>query len=229
MSKKFNKVGADGYNGARGPIEEAGWRAATGASSGRDAQVVALCAVMLLGALDALWAAIAPDAVKSTELDARWDLSQKRLALAIQLKLTDPDAKVRAAAQIAMEALLPDDGSLSHTVMTYEKEVDFGLKQIDAAAEAHVARALKDAGLVSIFDEAADATRDFSAGLGRAPDQKKTEARSDRERRATRACAATFTLVHAMMSAAIAQTPAGPDQDYLKALLAPLDALADRA
>lgn len=225
MEKRFNRVTAEGFNGVREPLKQAGW-VEGGAVSG---DVVSLCAAMIFGELDTLRAAMAPEQVRAQEIDAAWDLAQQRFTLGVQLKLTDPAAKIRAAAATIQDALLWRGGGTGQVILSYEAEADFGLKQIDDAKLPHVEQALRDAGLVTAFQEIISSTHDLVEVLGRSPDQKKREARSDRERGAVRACIRTFELAHAILARLIAHTPAGPDLDRARRLLIPLDALAERS
>lgn len=228
MSVKFNRVAADGFVGAEGPLKQAGWSRYDAPAVGPSATALSLAHGLLFGGIKRV--VEARRVVDRGALDAAWDTSQQRFTLSTILKGSDPDKKVASAAKRITDGLLWEGGALGQTQLTYEAEVDFGLLQIKLVEEdAALAQALRDAGLVSIFDEVRAATKAFEQGLGRAPDQRKALGPADMLRRAVREASASFELAYAIVSRLRANTPSGPDSDLLAALLTPLDELLARA
>lgn len=228
MSKKFNRVASDGFIGAEGPLKQAGWSRYDQPAVGPSASALALAHGLLFGSIKQI--VEAHRVVDRGALDAAWDTAQQRFTLATILRGSDPDKKVVSASKKIADALLWKGGGLGQTQLTYEAEVDFGLRQIKLVEEdAALAQALRDAGLVSVFEEVRAATKAFEAGLNRSPDQKRALAPSDMLRRATREAAASFELAYAIVARLRANTPSGPDADLLDALLVPLDELLTRA
>ena len=227
MSKKFTQVSGDGFVGAEGPIKKAGWDKVPGDREGSNASAQGLAAGLIFGGIEGVKQALAP--LDRGALDKSWDRGQQRLTAATLLKQTDPDQAVVKAADLIAATLLWEGGALGQTKLSYEDEVDFGLRQIELSKRADIAAALQAAGLETIFGEASAATKELEAGLNRAPDQRKALAPAAALRAATRECARRFTLAYSMIEELAAITDSGPDADHLRALLTPLDQLAQRA
>jgi hypothetical protein len=225
MSKRFGDVSSDAFVAVEKQIEAAGL--SRQGASGMGATAVGLAGTLIYSGIDGVKQVLVPK--DRGGLDARWDLAQQRFTTATLLKQTDPDAKVAEAARIVGAALLWEDGALGQTKLSYEAEVDFGLKQIEIAERPEIKAALKAAGLVTVFEEVREATLAFEEALNRAPGEKKALSPVAAQRAATRECARRFTLAYGIIEELKAVTPSGPESDALGALLQPLDALADRA
>ena len=128
MSKKFNRVPADGFIGAEGPLKQAGWSRYDQPAAGPSASALALAHGLLFGGIKQVFEA--QRVVDRGALDAAWDTAQQRFTLATILKGSDPDKKVASAAKQITERLLWEGGALGQTQLTYEAEVDFGLRQL---------------------------------------------------------------------------------------------------
>lgn len=227
MSKKFNHVSEDAFIAVEGPLKAAGWERLKAPITDANAQVLALAASLIFGGIEHVRQHLIP--IDREGLDAAWDRAQRRFTAATLLKMTDPDLKVAAAAERICATLLWEGGQLGLTQLTYEAEVDFGLRQIEIADSVEIAPLLLEAGLLPILNEVRVATKAFEAGLGRAPDKKRSLAPAHMRRDAIRDAARRFALAYGMVEALIAELPSGPEVTSLRLLLAPLDRLVERS
>lgn len=176
------------------------------------------------GLAQAMGAATADDLVT---LDAEWDSSQRALNLALLAAAEHREANQRAAAERLRGALLQGGGT-AQTLLTYEKEVDFGRAQLDLAGKAPLAADVKATGIKVHLERIREATDALAEGLGRGPGQKRAGTRARRIRDALAACSAAFNTIHDELGWAIEHSKPGEHRELLAALHAPLLALLDR-
>lgn len=172
----------------------------------------------------AMGTATADDLVK---LDAEWDSSQRALNLALLTAAEHREADQRAAAERLRTALLMGGGT-SQTLLTYEKEVDFGYAQLDLAGKGPLAADVKTTGVKTHLERVREATDALAVGLGRGPGQKRAATRARRIRDALAACSAAFNAIHDELGWVIEHSEPGEEREQLVALHAPLLALLDR-
>ena len=160
-------------------------------------------------------------------LDAEWDSSQRALNLALLTAAEDREADQRAAAERLRTALLMGGGT-AQTLLTYEKEVDFGHAQLELAGKAPLSGDVKATGIKAHLERIHEATDALARGLGRGPGQKRASTRARRIRDALAACSTTFNTIHDELGWVLAHSEPGDDRDRLAALQSPLLALLDR-
>lgn len=209
------------------PLDD-GSDAAIAASSLLDAPLVTVWKLRATWAIRTLLRAIGTTtADELLRLDAEWDSAQRALNLALLTETEHPDAARRAGADRMRSALLLGAGT-GQTNLSYDKEVDFGLAQLDLAADTPLAADVAAAGLLPHLDRIRAATDALAAGLGRSPGESRTLPRTQRIREALAGCSQAFNAIHGALEWCVEHTAAGPDREQLEALRAPFLALLER-
>lgn len=161
-------------------------------------------------------------------LDNAWDSAQRRLFHRIAIGVDSDDAAVRSAADRLRMQLLAGMGT-AQTQLSCDDEVDFGRQQIALTQDG--GPLASDAKKVKLGDALADVkktTEALAQALGRSGGEKR-KSPSKQIRDALSECAAAFNVVHDQLVWFVEKTPPGANRDRLTSLLAPLEALLERA
>ena len=160
-------------------------------------------------------------------LDVRWDSTQRKLYHVLGSASEDQNPAVREAALRCRGALLEGNG-VAQTKRSYDGEVDYGRNQVVLMTDGPLAADVSLLGLAPLRDEIRQTTEALAQGIGRAPGEQRTVARSERIRAGRAACAAAFNGIHQEIAWLVERTPPGAARTRLQALLAPFEALLSR-
>jgi hypothetical protein len=160
-------------------------------------------------------------------LDQHWDSSQRKLDLEIQLLGESDNPQARALAERLSVALLAGDGR-AQTQLAYDKEVDFGRRQVELARTEPLAQDIRAASLEKLLREIEIRTEALAEGIGRGGEGGRLPARYLRVRDALRGCVNAFNAVHDALDYDLDQAADGPDRGRLLALRAVLEYFLDR-
>ncbi|MBI5517304.1 MAG: hypothetical protein HY909_26260 [Deltaproteobacteria bacterium] len=172
-------------------------------------------------------AAASGPAVKVDVLDQHWDSSQRKLDLEIQLLGESDDPHARALADRLSTTLLAGDGR-AQTQLAYDKEVDFGRRQVELGRTEPLGQDLRAAGLEKLLREIEIRTEALAEGIGRGGEGGRPSARWLRVRDALRGCANAFNAVHDALDYDLDQAADGPDRGRLLMLRAALEQFLER-
>jgi len=161
------------------------------------------------------------------KLDVSWDSTQRKLYYAIGGAMEDESPEVRTAATRLKGALLSGNGT-AQTALSYDDEVDFGRHQVELMMHGALAEDTTTVGLTALRDRIHETTEALAQGIGRAPGEPRTMARSKRIRAAAAACASHFNGIHNEIAWLLASTPPGSARTQLERMLAPFQALLER-
>ena len=160
-------------------------------------------------------------------LDVSWDSTQRMLHHTLGGAQEDEDPEVRASATRLRGALLSGNGT-AQTNLSYDEEVDCGRHQVELMTHGALAEDAARVGLAALRDRIHETTEALAEGIGRAPGNARTLARSRRIRAAAAACANDFNGIHSEIAWLIAHTPHGLVRTRLERMLAPFQALLER-
>ena len=160
-------------------------------------------------------------------LDVSWDSTQRKLYYVLGGAMEDESPEVRTAATRLKGALLSGNGT-GQTALSYDDEVDFGRHQVELMTHGALAEDTTTVGLTTLRDRIHETTEALAQGIGRAPGEQRTMARSKRIRAATAACASHFNGIHNEIAWLLASTPPGSARTQLERMLAPFQALLER-
>jgi hypothetical protein len=226
----FGRVETDGFLGMIAVLREGAWGNIALPSATAPRPVWNLLSqevrakVRLSEALDVLRQAVASED-QTVELDQTWDRLQRRLDGLLTADTYHDDAERRAAA-LRLRKLLTLGNGTGQTGLSFEAEVDFGLRQTTLAAH-ECAADVALLGYGSVLAAIAGATQALREALGRAGGVGRT-VRSQRVRDALAQCGAAFNLTLAELEEGLSRLPEGDDRSRYEALRAPLRALLER-
>ena len=160
-----------------------------------------------------------------SNLDQAWDSTERRFHFQVAVHEDSEDETQAAAAGRLRTALLSGAGT-AQTVLPWEKEVDFGRKQVKLASEAPLSDDVALLGLEPFIDDISAKTEAMAKALR---DSGSTnEPRSNRIREALTGCRQSFNRVHDDLLWHLEHAAPGAQSDFLNRLLSPMEALLER-
>lgn len=193
-----------------------------------EAPVLVFHKVVLLGAVNALAEALGATADKIKSLDADWDEEQRTVDLELQLRERKKQpAPVREAAARVRAALL--SAGTDQINYSYDKEVEFGRKQVLTAQTRELKADLTLLELGDVVTSITTATEALAVGISYDDPNKSTLPPARRVLAAQRRVAAACNAAYDSLSELIDRSaPGTPRAATLNALKGTLDALLAR-
>jgi hypothetical protein len=229
----FSKVSDKGFISLEVDLTEGEWAKLPGPSANSEPPSLLemnpprawkhLLVISIATLVDAL--GLGPDRLAA---DQAFDTSQRQLHHKTALDADDPDPEIRAAAQRVRAALLLGQGT-AQTNLSFQEEVDFGLKQLALASRPPLKDDCDRLQLAPLLARIEAATFTLARAIGRPLGQppQPDAPRSVRIRSALSTCASTCrTILNEIDLFTRLSSP--NDQRILAALRAPLDALLSR-
>ena len=226
----YYRASQDALAAFRQQLEEAPWKAidVTPFLKVEDQlaiSILPLIKLRLQKRVDAVISALRTDSGELGRLDAFWDITQRKLNRRIDEGAESPDEPTRAAAARLSAALLLGNG-LAQTLLPYEDEVNFGLKQLAllrAPKEDKAQTSLgEDAALLDlekVIQEVEQRTKDLAAGLERVPAEATDTSRYNRIKLAVSDCIETLNHAHTALVEQIEGTSNAQTKATLQVLL----------
>jgi hypothetical protein len=181
---------------------------------------------MLLTALVGLKAVTLGGSETPAEADGPWDRVQRLLDLDLSREELSIDAARVEAAQYLRGVLLAG-GKTGQTSLSFDAEVDFGVKQSLLAKEPQVAQAITLLGLGERMAEVKSTTERLSHAMGHVGGAR-AQAKSAQANIARKRCIAAFNNAHQTLALLLDAASGDAARAHLSALIAPFQALLAR-